>query len=112
MIGQQNGHELSYEQLMTRWGYCTDGEKATIGFLLRILREHCGDRRVTQRCRFGISERDFLRLQSLPRPRSDHYAEDVHQAALACNVMDYTSFNRAMEQARGLLAAYSTDQTS
>ncbi len=98
----QDGQELSYEQLMARWGYCIDGETTTIGFLLRILREHFGHSRVFQRCYFGMSESDFRRLQRMARPRTDHFAEDGWQMAMACNIPNFRSFLLAMEQAHQL----------
>ena len=96
------GQQLPYEQLMARWGYCIDGETRTVGFLLRILREHAGDSQGFQRCCFGMSEADFRRLQRMARPRSDHFVEDARQTALACNIPNVKSFLAAMEQARQL----------
>ena len=93
------GHEVSYEELMARWGYCLAGEAATIGHLLRILRERSGESQVFQRCCFGISEADFRRLQRMVRPREDHFLEDVRRTATACNVTDHQRFVTAMEQA-------------
>ena len=99
------GQELPYEQLMARWGYCTEGETRTVGFLLRILREHAGNSQGFQRCSFGMSEADFRRLQRMARPCGDHFVEDVRQTALACNVPNVKSFLAAMEQARQLVEA-------
>ena len=94
-----DGHELSYEQLMARWGHCLGGEAATIGYLLRILRERTGQSQVFQRCCFGMGEADFRRLQRMARPREDHFLEDVRQTATACNITDHQRFVTAMEQA-------------
>ncbi len=98
-----DGPEVRYEQLMARWGYCVDGEITTIEFLLRILREQSGDSRVSQRCRFGMSESDFRRLQRMARPRSDHFVEDLWQTAMACNIPNFKSFLGTTQQARQLV---------
>ncbi len=97
-----DGHEVSYEDLMARWGYCLAGEAATIGYLLRILRERSGQSQVFQRCCFGIGEADFRRLQRMARPREDYFLEDVRLTATACNVTDHQGFVAALEQARRL----------
>ncbi len=93
---------LSYEQLLARWGYQIDGETATIGFLLRILRQHSGHSQVFQRCCFGMSESDFRRLQRMPRPRLDHFEADVRQTAIACHIPNVQSFLAAMEHTHKL----------
>ncbi len=105
----QDGQELSYEQLMARWGYCIDGETATIGFLLRILRQHFGHSQVFQRCCFGMSESDFRRLQRMARPRADHFVADVRQTAMACHISNFQNFCVAMEQARKLAEQENTE---
>ncbi len=93
---------LSYEQLLARWGYWSDGEPATIGFLLRILRQHSGHSQVFQRCWFGMSESDFRRVQRMARPRVDHFEADVRQMAMSCNIPNFQSFFVAMKQAHQL----------
>lgn len=98
-----DGPELSYEQLMARWGFFVDGEERTIAFLLRILRTHAGYSQVYQRCSFGMGEADFRRLQRMRRPRADHFVEDVQKIALACKITNIRSFVAAMEQAHSLL---------
>lgn len=94
--------ELTYEQMMARWGRCTDGEKATVSFLLRILRTHGGYSEVCQRCGFGLCNSDFRRLQRMRRPREDHFGDDVRQMALACNIRNIPSFVAMMEHATRL----------
>ncbi len=98
----QDGQELSYEQLMARWGYGINDETTTIGFLLRILRQHFRHSQVFQRCWFGMSESDFRRLQRMARPRVDHFEADVRQMAMTCNIRNFQSFFVAMEQAHQL----------
>ena len=95
--------EISYHDLRVRWGYDPVAESQTLGVLLRRLREQGGYSAVEQRCRFGLAELDFRCLQRMPIPRSEHFADDVRQMALACNVANLRDFATAMEQAQAWL---------
>ena len=104
MHARRPEQERSYDQLMARWGYAPTEDRQSIGFLLRLLREQYRYSRVYQRCCLGIGEADFRHLQRLAGPRPAAFAEDVRQAALACNVPNMQYLAGALAQAQQLLA--------
>ena len=96
------------EEIMASWDTYTADEPGFVGYWLGLLRERQGVTAVEQQNEFGADEAAFLRLQSMPLPRSQILARDAHRIAECCNLKNTMAFVQAILLASNLEHAADT----
>lgn len=97
-----SGEHTGDEEIMASWYAYVADEPGFVGYWLDLLRERQGITAVEQQNEFGADEAVFLRLQSIPLPRSHALARDAHRIAEHCNLKNPMAFVQAMLLARSL----------
>ena len=103
-----SGEHTGDEEIMASWYAYTADEPGFVGYWLDLLRERQGITAVEQQNEFGADEAVFLRLQSMPLPRSQMLARDAHRIAEHCKLKNPMAFVQAMLLARSLENAADT----
>ena len=103
-----SGNHTGDEEIMASWYAYTADEPGFVGYWLGLLRERQRVTAVEQQDEFGADEAAFLRLQSIPLPRSQMLARDAHRIAERCNLKNPIAFVQAMLLASSLERAADT----
>ncbi len=103
-----SGDHTGDEEIMASWYAYAGDEPGFVGYWLGLLRERQGVTAVEQQNEFGADEATFLRLQSMPLPRSQLLARDAHRIAEHCKLRNSMAFVQAMLLASNLERAADT----
>jgi hypothetical protein len=93
---------ISDEEIMASWYNYTADEPGFVGHWLGLLRERHGITAAQQQSEFGANESAFLRLQSMPLPKTSSLARDALRIAEICDLKNPMAFAQAMILARSL----------
>lgn len=93
---------LSDEEMITAWHGYAANQIGFVGDALRLLRDYQGQTLQEQQSEFGVSDKIFLRLQSMLMPRSQLFTNDAQRIAESCGLANPFAFVKAMVLARTL----------
>jgi hypothetical protein len=97
----------SDDRLREGWYKYAATQPWSVGSLLSLLRRGQNQSVEQQQAEFGVSAKDFARLQSMRQPRPEQFASDAERMASVCHAGKPLALVQALLLARSL-AAFAT----